>query len=81
MTSTSTAGHSDTNPLVLPAAGLAAILRRNGPCYMESSFLFFSNPPAVYQPPAVPSVRPRGHTTQRARGEIFKLSLFYLRLL
>ena len=42
---------------------------------MESSYFVFSNPPGIYKPPAVPSGTAQGHTTQRARGEIFKLSL------
>ena len=63
---------------VLPAAGLAAMQRgnRDGHCYMESS-LFFSSRTCwgyINRRPC-PRVRPRGHTTQRARGEIFKLSV------
>ena len=50
---------------------------------MESSFLLFSNPPGVYKPPAaVPGLGcgPSGHTTQRARGEIFRVNLSLARL-
>ena len=48
-------------------------------CYIISEIFFslFSNSPGVYNRARrpCPQVRPRGHTTQRARGEIFKLSL------
>ena len=67
-----------TNPVVLPAACLAAMQRGNGHFYMESSFLILEPGPRrrgyINRRPC-PRVRPRGHTTQRARGEIFKLSL------
>ena len=38
-------------------------------------FSVFSNQHGVHNPPAVPSGAAQGHTTQLARGEIFKLPL------
>ena len=45
---------------------LVALQRGNGHGYIESSCSVFSNPPGVYNPPAVPSGAAQG-----ARGEIF----------
>ena len=59
-------------PLVLPAAGLAAMQRGNGHCNMESSFLYSRTRRGYINSRPCPRVLP---TTQRARGEIFKLSL------
>ena len=42
---------------------------------MESSFFSFRTRRGYINRRPCPRVRPRGHTTQRARGEIFKLSL------
>ena len=65
---------------VFPAAGLAAMQPLgNGHCYIESSFLYSRTRRGyITRWPAVPSGAAQGpgrHTTQRARGEIFKLSL------
>ena len=59
----------------VPAAGLAAMQRGNGHCYMESSFFPSRTRRGYMNRRPCPRVRPRGHITQRARGEIFKLSL------
>ena len=71
----SRASKTRTNPLVLPSAGLAAMQRGNGHCYIESSFLYSRTSRGYITRRPCPRVLPRGHTTQRARWEIFKLSL------
>ena len=47
---------------------------RNGHYYIESSFLYSRTSTGYITSRQCPPVLPRGDTTQRARGEIFKLS-------
>ena len=68
-------GKKWTNPLVLPAAGLEAIERGNCHYYIESSILYYWTLQGYITRRPCPRVLPRGHTTQRARWKIFKLSL------